>query len=138
MIQRIRIASLALLILPVLAEAAAPVEQILGRWKGTSICTKIPDNEACKDEVVVYEFTRVPKNADAVHIKADKIVNGEQQNMGEFDMNYSPANKRWEYEFKTRVHAMWTFSASGKELTGTLYRLPEMAVGRNAKAQKME
>ncbi len=138
MIQKIRIMGTVLLVLPLLADAAAPVDQILGRWKGVSICSKIPGNDACKDEVVVYEFTRSAQKADAVHARADKIVNGQQLNMGEFDMEYSLANQRWEYEFNARVRAMWTFSATGKELTGTLYLLPDNTVARNARAQKID
>src|SRR6478736_3742105 len=56
----------------------------LGEWKGESLCTVKPS--ACHDEVVVYEITAPAKNKpDMLVWKADKIVNGERQNMGTLD-----------------------------------------------------
>ncbi len=124
-----------LMALPALATAAAPVEEILGQWKGTSICRKVPGNESCNDEVTVYVVTRASK-PEMVTIQADKIVNGQRQNMGTFDLTYSDKDQRWEYEFTTRVHALWTFKAHGRELTGMLFRLPEAWVARDVKASK--
>src|SRR5690242_4946094 len=64
---------------------------VLGQWKGESLCTVKPS--ACHDEVVVYEITATAEKKGTLIWKADKIVNGEQQNMGTLDCTYDPGSK---------------------------------------------
>src|SRR6185295_16812892 len=64
------------------ASEAAIQAAPMGVWRGASTCTDRVAAPACHDEVVVYEFTAGAK-AGTVHWKADKIVDGQRQPMGE-------------------------------------------------------
>jgi hypothetical protein len=68
------------------AEAARPAAPT-GVWRGTSTCTDRVAAPACHDEVVVYEFTAGAKSG-TVHWKADKVVDGHREPMGELDLAY--------------------------------------------------
>jgi hypothetical protein len=119
------------------AGAAVPKTEILGRWKGTSICTKIPGNEFCRDEVVVYEFVDVASEPDAVKLKAAKIVEGREEPMYEVEFRYEAGQRRWACEFvRPRAHGIWMYAVRGRELTGTLLLLPDRAVARNVAARR--
>ncbi|MBI3714462.1 MAG: hypothetical protein HY255_00520 [Betaproteobacteria bacterium] len=123
--------------MPAIATISVPIEFILGRWQGTSICTKVAGNESCHDETVRYEFARSAQSTTALTVNAEKLVNGQWVSMGELEFHYSAVASRWECEFQGRVRALWTFAAKGDDLTGTLYILPERWVARNAKARKV-
>src|SRR5579885_2758557 len=56
---------------------------IAGSWTGDSICTGV--RAACKDEHVIWTF-QPPDSRDKVQMSADKVVNGERQNMGTGEM----------------------------------------------------
>src|SRR6478672_6687109 len=62
----------------VLAESQAASNPV-GVWRGTSLCLVHPS--ACKDESVIYRITRM-KALDSVSIDAQKIVSGQEQDMG--------------------------------------------------------
>jgi hypothetical protein len=62
-----------------IAQAPQAASNPAGVWRGTSLCLVHPS--ACKDEVVVYRITRM-KAPDSVSIDAQKIVNGQAQDMG--------------------------------------------------------
>ena len=89
---------------------------ILGVCLGLAACQGTPGNEGCHDEVTVYTFTRSSKPG-MVTAQADKIVNGEALNMGVMDLVYSDKDQCWEFDFSTRVHGLWTFQATGRDLT---------------------
>lgn len=133
----------AALVLVLLAAAAAPAAdtghasaELLGSWTGTSICTDREVAPACKDEVVVYEFTG-GKDAGSVHWKADKIVDGKRQPMGELDMTYDAADACWKAEFVSpRAHVVWCLAASAEQLKGTAWLLPGKRTVRKVEAQK--
>ena len=117
--------------------AAAPKAEILGRWSGTSICARIPGNEACHDETIVYEFVDVPGAADSVHLNASKIVKGRTELMGELDLRFDPAHRRWAGEFTSRRgRGAWVYWIRGAALTGKLYLLPDSTVARNVAARR--
>jgi hypothetical protein len=117
--------------------ANAPKREILGTWQGTSICTHIPGNEACHDETVRYEFTDLPKRGDAVHLNALKLVAGRFESMGEMDFRYDRPRNRWASEFESRRgRGVWTFTVHDSALTGTLFRLPDSTIARNAAARR--
>lgn len=121
------------------AGAAAPKAEVLGRWKGTSICTKIPGNEFCRDEVVVYEFMDVASDPDLVKLKAAKVVEGREEPMYELDFRYEAGQRRWTCEFvRPRAHGVWIYGVRGGELTGTLLLLPDRTVARNVAARRDE
>jgi hypothetical protein len=118
----------------VLAFAAPPpvsfAEDDLGRmapigvWRGTSTCTDRVATPACRDEVVVYEFTAGAKPG-AVHLKADKVVEGQRLPMGEMDLEYSSGDACWRAEFTSpRLHSAWCFVVDGSHMTGTGTLLP--------------
>ena len=95
-----------------------------GVWRGTSTCTDLVAAAACRDEVVVYEFTAGAKPG-AVHLKADKIVEGQRLPMGEMDLEYSTSDACWRAEFTSpRLHSAWCFVVDGSHMTGTGTLLP--------------
>ena len=104
----------------VAAGPAAPV----GVWRGTSTCTDRVAAPACRDEVVVYEFTAGAK-AGTVHWRADKIVDGQRVPMGEMDLTYDPGESCWSAEYVSpRVHSVWCLAVDGTHMTGTGRLLP--------------
>ena len=123
-----------------LGAAAAPDRgtppEILGTWRGTSLCTDRVAAPACHDEVVVYEFTAGEKPG-TVHWKADKIVDGERGFMGELDASYDAAERCWLAEFKSpRSHTVWCLVVDGDHLTGTGRQLPGKQVIRKIDVRK--
>ena len=105
-------------------EAGQPSE-LLGVWRGTSVCTDRVAAPACKDEVVVYEFTE-GKEAGFVHWQADKVVNGKRDPMGAFDLQYDKSERCWKAEFVSpRVRSVWRVVVVEKgRLTGSATMLP--------------
>ena len=105
-------------------QTAAPASQLLGTWRGTSVCTDRVAAPACQDETVLYTFTRGARDG-AVHWAADKIVNGKRQPMGEMDLTYDRSESCWKAEFSSpRVKSVWRLSVDGNHLTGTGRLLP--------------
>jgi hypothetical protein len=99
-------------------------EHLIGLWRGTSTCTDRVAAPACQDEQVVYEFTAGPKPA-MVHWKADKMVNGKREPMGELDMDYDKGEGCWKVEFTSpRTKVVWRLTVDGSHLTGTARLLP--------------
>ena len=87
----------------------------LGVWKGTSICQQ--KNSPCHDETVVYYITR-NKNQQ-VEIRANKIVNGKEDEMGVIEFRYEEKTK--EIVSVSQPNAVWRFKRTGDHLDGTLY-----------------
>jgi hypothetical protein len=104
--------------------------QLLGVWRGTSTCTDRVAAPACQDENVVYEFTPGPQPG-TVHWSADKIVNGQREHMGEFDLTYDNAETCWKAEFNgPRAKVVWRLVVDGTRLSGTGHLLPGNAMVR--------
>src|SRR3954471_15014437 len=83
------------------------LSQLLGTWRGTSVCTDRVAAPACQDETVVYEFTRGTQPG-TVHWLADKIVNDKRESMGEMDLSYDSAESCWKAEFSSpRLKSVW-------------------------------
>jgi hypothetical protein len=100
------------------SEGSGPT-QLIGTWRGTSLCTDRVAAPACHDETVVYEFTTGPK-AGTVHWAADKVVNRQRQRMGEFDLAYDEAEGCWKAEFSSpRVRSVWRLVVDAAQLSGT-------------------
>lgn len=109
---------------PAQSEGMGPT-QLIGTWRGTSLCTDRIAAPACHDETVVYEFAAGPK-AGTVHWAADKVVNGQRQPMGEFDLAYDKAEGCWKAEFSSpRVRLVWRLVVDGAQLSGTARLLPD-------------
>lgn len=120
------------------AIAAAPKAEILGRWKGTSTCTKVPNNEFCRDETVVYEFIDVPGQEATVALKASRVVDGTVQPMYSLYFTYRPDQGRWTSEFtRPQFRGVWEYVVHGDEIKGTATVLPDMTVVRNVAVSRV-
>jgi hypothetical protein len=74
--------------------------------------------------VVVYEFTAGDRPG-TVRWKADKVVDGQRQSMGEMDLAYDAAESCWKAEFiSPRAHHVWCLAIDGARMTGTARLLP--------------
>jgi hypothetical protein len=138
---RIRSAVLfvSVLFAPVAAVAAeAAAAPILGVWRGTSLCVDRAVAPACKDEVIVYTVTPVAGHAGArVHLRGDKIVDGEIVPMGEFDLDHDEATGSWRAEVRTpKFRILWSYSVEGSRLIGTLTDLATDARIRRVEATR--
>lgn len=108
---------------------------ILGKWHGTSICVDREFAPACKDEEVLYDFTKTA--GGKVHLKADKIIAGKPELMGEMDFTYEASTKTWISEFQNqRYHGLWRFEVAGKRITGTLVDVPSKKVVRRIAVER--
>ena len=116
-------------------EEAAPAA-LTGVWRGTSTCTDRVAAPACRDEVVVYEFTPGEKPG-TVHWKADKIVDGGRRPMGELELAYDARAACWMAEFNSpRVQSVWCLVVDGAHMTGTARILPGNETVRKIDARK--
>ena len=110
--------------------------KIYGDWTGESICADKQKFPACKDEKVVYHFSK-SSEAGKIHLAADKIVNGANEAMGEFDFVYDAAAGTLICEFTfNKNHGIWEFQVNGDVIEGTLKTLPEKTLVRNVKVKK--
>jgi hypothetical protein len=98
--------------------------QLIGTWRGTSTCTDRVAAPACRDETVVYDFSAGAKPGE-VHWKADKIVAGQRELMGEMDLTYDTGDACWKAEFAgPSLKSVWRLTVNGTHLTGTARLLP--------------
>jgi hypothetical protein len=104
---------------------------VLGKWKGESLCTVKPS--ACHDESVVYEITASAEKKGMLVWKADKIVNGEQQNMGMLDCS-APDAHTMTCDMSGR--GVWAFQGQGDGMTGTL-KLSDGTLFRKVSVKRM-
>jgi hypothetical protein len=120
------------------AQSDHPTSELIGRWRGTSVCSDRVAAPACNDESVVYDFTAGEKPG-TVHWKADKIVDGKRLPMGEFDVTYSRDDACWRAELTTpRFHMIWRVAVDGATLKGTAMLLPGKQIVRKIEARKHE
>jgi len=116
-------------------QAHAPSE-LVGVWRGTSTCTDRVAAPACRDEVVIYEFA-VGEKPGTVHWKADKVVDGKREPMGESDLAYDGGEACWRSEFaNARVRVVWCLVAADDHLTGKAWLLPGKEVVRKVELRK--
>jgi hypothetical protein len=110
---------------------AHPPSELLGRWRGTSICTRADWNVACHDEEAYYD-AQPGDAAGHVLLHGYKMVNGKPEFMGDLDFTYDPALRAWTSEFQsTRVHSKWIFEIAGDELHGRAVSLPSLRIARD-------
>jgi hypothetical protein len=87
------------------AEPAA-LDGFLGTWRGSSACTDLVADPACRDEVVVYDDVR----------PSGKVRQGEGC---------------WRTEFETPpFHDVWCLVVKRRQMTGTLRLLPSGSIVR--------
>jgi hypothetical protein len=89
-----------------------------GTWRGTSICT--PGHPACHDEVVVY---RIRAAGERFEISASKIVQGQEEFMGDITCDYAAATHALSCPMS---YGTWNFSIDGQTMTGTLVSRGEL------------
>lgn len=123
------------------APAGQPVESVelidvedasrglAGDWTGQSLCTI--KASPCRDENVVYHVTE-PNSAGKLIIQADKIVNGQPDNMGTLDCIFDPKMSSIICQMK---NGKWEFKVAGDKMAGTL-TLPDGRLFRNVSVTK--
>lgn len=119
------------------AQTNDPAAKIYGDWTGESICKNKEKYPACKDEKVVYHFSKSTADASKIHLVADKIVDGKNEYMGEFDFTYDAAKNTLTAEFTFKQNrGIWEFIVSGNSIEGTLKDLPDKTLIREVKVKK--
>ena len=96
----------------------------VGSWRGTSLCVDKKHFPACKDEKVIYDVQSKNGARDTVTLRADKVVNGVREFMGEFDFILAK-DSSWIAEFRNqRIHICIVLRIAGTRMSGTLTDLP--------------
>lgn len=88
---------------------------VTGIWKGTSICQV--KNSPCHDENVIYYISK-GKSADTFSIKATKLVNGVEDDMGTLECKFE---RKTNQLICVNDKAIWTFNVRGRSIDGTLF-----------------
>lgn len=112
---------------------SADVDAVLGTWEGESKCT-VADSP-CHDEHVIYTI-KPDQNSGGLTMQADKVVNGERQNMGTLPCRYDAAGKRLTCVTEGRKISDWVFTISGDTMTGTLTLRNEHQLYRRIRVNK--
>jgi len=87
-----------------------------GTWKGSSVCQV--KNSACHDENVVYYISRLTKDA-MLEVKASKIVEGKEVEMGTIQFHYDSNTKQ--ITSVSLPNAIWNLQRKQNTIEGTLY-----------------
>jgi len=118
---RARSVGLAVLLLPLgWISLSAQDPDIVGSWRGTSVCVDKVHFPACKDEQVIYDARRKGSAPDTVTLRADKVVNGVREFMAEFDFSRAP-DSTWVTKYETpRVRLRIVLRVRGSRMTGVL------------------
>jgi len=104
------------------ATALCQTPSIVGSWHGTSTCVDKVQFPACHDEEVIYDVREQPP--DSVVLRADKIVNGVREFMGEFTFG-ATAPEQWATEADVpRGRLRIELAVQGDSLHGRLLDLP--------------
>jgi len=112
---------LALLLLASAAQATpttpnGSTEQLVGEWRGRSLCVTTT-RPACTDETVVYHIARHAPGVEAFDIKADKIVAGKEEFMGDLACSFEPSRQQL---LCPQGQGRWQFRWDGAQLVGVL------------------
>lgn len=124
------LAILAVAVVSSLAAADAPLP-VVGTWRGLSLCT-VPPNP-CHDEDVVYHIV-AGQQPNAVVVKANKIVDGKEANMGALECAWSAAKKTLSCPFPKGT---FIYQLEGRTMTGKLV-LPDGTLFRNVLVKKLD
>ncbi len=113
----------------VAASCYAVVDGLAGSWSGESICT-IRDSP-CHDEQVIYHISE-PDSAGKLNIQADKVVNGQPEEMGTLNCIYDKPASQITCQMG---NGKWEFTVTGNTMKGTL-KLPDGRLFRNVSVKK--
>jgi hypothetical protein len=93
---------------------------IVGSWQGTSLCVNKTEFPGCNDEEVIYDVKRKGTARDTVTVRADKVVNGVREFMGEFDF-IRARDSSWAAEYQNpRVHIRIVLRINATRLVGLM------------------
>ena len=116
---------------------AATQAGVVGTWRGTSTCVDKVAFPACHDEVVIYEVRPTAQSPDSVTVRADKVVNGAREFMGELVFGHGP-DGAWSSEFNSpRFRGRWTLRIEGTRMSGALIELPTSRQVRAVALQRL-
>lgn len=119
-------------------KASDSLSKVLGEWEGESVCAD-KNRPACKNEHVVYHVTRKEGEADGVEMRADKIVNGEAEEMGTLECKYDAPKQTLSCEFTVNgTHGVFEYEVKGDEMEGTLRLLPAGTLGRRIRVARVK
>lgn len=93
---------------------------LVGSWRGTSTCVDKVHFPACKDEDVIYDARQKAGAPDTVTVRADKIVHGVREFMGEFDFHRAPDSAWVAESAHPPVRIRIVLRVRGAHLTGVL------------------
>jgi len=117
------------------AARGAQEVDIVGSWRGTSLCVDKKHFPACRDEQVIYDARPKGSARDTVTIRADKIVNGVREFMAEFDFSRTPDSSWVAHYQNPRVRIQILLRVRGTRLTGAL---TDETTGRRSRAIALE
>ncbi len=89
-------------------------KDLTGNWEGESLCT-VP-NSPCHNEHVIYRISQDKAAPGRYTIGADKVVNGQQEFMGDLHCKYDQAKSY----LRCEKPDLWEFTIAGDKMTGTL------------------
>src|SRR6266404_4504513 len=113
----------------------AQTNSLTGDWTGDSIC--LGNNPSCHDEKVVYHISVDASDSTKVKIRADKIVAGKLEWMGDIFLKYDSFKQTLSGDLQnSRLRGVWEFAVKGNVIEGGLFILPDRATGRNIRVQK--
>ena len=104
--------------------------QIAGVWRGHSVCTV--KNSPCHDEVNVYRISPIAERPGEFLVSADKIVDGQEQEMGSANWNYDEPSHTLSYRF---AKGTFRLTLHGEKLDGDL-KLPDGTLYRQIYLQR--
>ena len=114
-----------------------PAAEILGTWRGTSLCVDRARDTACHDEEVIYQVDSAAGPTGPVRVVADKVVNGSRESMGVIRLRYDTTTHAWAAEIRTaRGQVLWSFAPNGDEMSGTLLELPSRRLIRRVAVRR--
>jgi len=112
-------------------------QEIVGTWRGTSLCVDRKAAPGCNDEQVIYEISANARKPTAVIVKADKVVDGKRVPMGDLDFTHDSKSGSWTSEFKNeRTHHIFRLTVKGDSIAGTLKLIPSDAIVRKIDLRK--
>ena len=106
---------LLLALAPLHQKGLAQEAQLIGDWRGDSICQV--RESACHDEDSLYHVSRLPDRPGWFSMKLDKIVEGKPVTMGTMECSYASAKSVLTCEFPRGV---MRFVLQSDKLTGTM------------------
>ena len=99
------------------AQANSDTSQLIGTWKGMSLCQV--KNSPCNDEIAVYHVNK-SKTPHVYKLTMNKMVNGAEEVMGDMDFVYDKTGQTLTCIRNDRFKSVWKLEVKGKSMTGSL------------------